>query len=173
MQSADFFAIASGCSAAHALPVTPSPDADVSDDLAVTGPAASEAGGDPDSEHVAETGATTEAGADVAVACHDTLDDVYTTPADLPPTTANERGAVVRCAPDKTLSSADLAAALGQLGVSGVTPSTGVRAPPRSSCPTPRSAAPPSRATPILRRRRPSRSARYDPPLAALRSARS
>lgn len=59
--------------------------------------------------------------------CDDALGDVYVTPPDLPPGTAADRGAIVRCAEESVLSSADLASGLARALVTGIEPRGGAQ----------------------------------------------
>lgn len=59
------------------------------------------------------------------LACDDAVGDVYLTPSDLPPGTAADRGALVRCAREGWLSPSELASRLARGGVQGIVPRTG------------------------------------------------
>jgi Secretory lipase len=61
-----------------------------------------------------------------AIACSDTLANVYVTPSNLPPMTMAERGDIVRCAPDVELTVYDENTDFASKSVTGVTPTTGV-----------------------------------------------
>ncbi|MCL4235832.1 MAG: hypothetical protein KJ042_15080 [Deltaproteobacteria bacterium] len=62
---------------------------------------------------------------DLAVPCVDAEDDVYVTPGGLPPFGDDERGAVVRCAPDETVDAATVAERLAD--IEGITVTSGYR----------------------------------------------
>ncbi len=62
-----------------------------------------------------------------SIPCLDSLDDVYVTPAGLPPMTDANRGDIVRCAPDAQLSVSDVQGQLAGKGVTGVTAISGAR----------------------------------------------
>jgi len=62
---------------------------------------------------------------ELTIACADALDDVYVTPAGLPPWDETVLGDVVRCAPDGVMSAADLHDQLLDADVTDVTPIAG------------------------------------------------
>ena len=62
---------------------------------------------------------------ELTIACPDSLDDVYVTPAGLPPWDETVLGDVVRCAPDEVLSAADLLDQLLDVDVTDVIPIAG------------------------------------------------
>ena len=62
---------------------------------------------------------------EIAITCADVVDDVYVTPAGLPPWDDTVLGDVVRCTPDEVLSVAELLQRLDDAGVVGVTPFSG------------------------------------------------
>jgi pimeloyl-ACP methyl ester carboxylesterase len=70
--------------------------------------------------------AATDMPAVLAVPCTDSLDAVYVTPSGLPAFTPIERGAVVRCAQDGTMTTSDVSSALDGASIGDVMPTTGV-----------------------------------------------
>jgi pimeloyl-ACP methyl ester carboxylesterase len=60
-----------------------------------------------------------------AIACDDTLTDVYVTPPGLSAMTMSSRGAIVRCAPDFSLTQSQVTAELSTAGDTGVTATSG------------------------------------------------
>jgi predicted esterase len=75
---------------------------------------------------VADAGSGPSPASAPAVACTDGVSDVYVTPAGLPTMDMSERGALVRCAPDTSLSTSDIAAALSSKAITGIAPTTAV-----------------------------------------------
>jgi hypothetical protein len=61
-----------------------------------------------------------------AIACNDAIADVYKPPTNLPAFTLANRGDVVRCAPDRTLSQTEVGTAMTSLGYPGPTLPSGV-----------------------------------------------